>query len=183
MGVGLLAVLGLRGVGIFLGLGGGGGPDPFNSPLLTYTRRGLPMHLMLDRYFLALDPALSSNSFGVSHSFPMLIHFPFDPVSYLQAYNKAVVDLHRTFITDPNFVVIPVFLLLDFSFVALLVLELLPVLPILLILLVLQAEDMQDEVVAVTDVVDLSAEVVDTTGDEHSGGLFSEQVEVTGTMG
>ena len=88
----------------------------------------------LERYFLAFDPALSSNSLGVSHSFPRLIHFPLEPVSYLQAYSRAVVDLHLkreealkllfwtkttklilvfrkhnktylTFITDPNLIV------------------------------------------------------------------------------
>jgi len=61
--------------------------------------------LILERYFLAFDPALSSNSLGVSHSFPRLIHFPLEPVSYLQAYSRAVVDLHLTFITDPNLIV------------------------------------------------------------------------------
>lgn len=61
------------------------------------------MHLILDKYFLAFDPALSSNSLGVSHSSPNWMHFPLLPVSYLFEYRMAVVDLHLTFITAPNF--------------------------------------------------------------------------------
>ena len=55
------------GLGV-LTLGGMGGPDPLSSPLLTYTLSGRPMHLMLERYFFAFEPARSSNSLGVSHS-------------------------------------------------------------------------------------------------------------------
>lgn len=79
----------------------GGGPAPLSSPLLTNTLRGLPKHLMDERYFLALLPARSSNSLGVSHSSPSWIHFPLDPDSYLAVNITAVVDLHLTFIIGP----------------------------------------------------------------------------------
>ena len=65
------------------GFGEGGGPEPRNSPLLTNDLKGLPRHLMLDKYFLALLPDFSSNSLGVSHSSPSKMHFPLDPDSYL----------------------------------------------------------------------------------------------------
>lgn len=87
---------------IFFGsLLGGGGPDPFSSPLFTNTRSGRPRHLIEDKYFLAFEPALSSNSLGVNHSSPNWMHLPLLPDSYLDVNMTAVVDLHLTFITGP----------------------------------------------------------------------------------
>ncbi len=71
------------GLTFFGGLVGTGGVDPLSSPLLTKTLSGRPRHLMEDKYFLALEPALSSNSFGVSHSSPSWMHLPLLPDSYL----------------------------------------------------------------------------------------------------
>ena len=95
------------GFGVFA-LGGIGGPDPLSSPLLTYTLSGRPMHLMLERYFLAFEPALSSNSLGVSHSSDSWMHLPLDPDSYLLALRTAVVLLQRTLSMLPNLAKVPV---------------------------------------------------------------------------
>ena len=84
------------------GLGEGAGPEPRSSPLLTYARKGRPRHLMLDKYFLALLPAFSSNSLGVIHSSPARIHFPLEPDSYLLTKSWAETDLQRTVITGPS---------------------------------------------------------------------------------
>ena len=68
---------------ILAGLATGIGPVPRSSPLFTYARSGLPEHLILDKYFLALLPAFSSNSLGVIHSSLTRMHFPLEPDSYL----------------------------------------------------------------------------------------------------
>lgn len=99
-GAGAMGCIGL-GLTFFWIFCAGGGPEPFNSPLLTKTRSGRPKHLIEDKYFFAFDPARSSNSLGVSHSSPNWIHFPLLPDSYFWVYITAVVLLQRTFITGP----------------------------------------------------------------------------------
>ena len=67
-----------------------------SSRLFTNSHKGRPKHLIEDKYFLDLDPAISSNWFGVNHSNWYKIHFLLLPDSNVSLYILAGINLHVT---------------------------------------------------------------------------------------